>query len=141
MQGLVLGRDCIDGDSLRSKGLNKTNEVVGIGLIVVRIERTTRPRIVPHPIGQALHLHPLRTSPRRSHYLQVGIEGKYLFQDGDDIVRLVRIESEVLESGCVAKRIFRRREVRATDTDANITDAITLCARKGSRQESLSIGR
>jgi beta-phosphoglucomutase-like phosphatase (HAD superfamily) len=60
------------------ESLHEKNKVFCIRIIMVRVERTTRPGVIPHPVGKALHLHPLRTRPWRSHNLQVWIDGKYL---------------------------------------------------------------
>ena len=49
------------------------------------------------------------------------------------------MKAEVLKSGLVAKRVLCAREVRAPDADAGIADAVAVCARVGSGQESTSI--
>ena len=48
-------------------------------------------------VVHTLYLHPSWTSPGSSNNLQLWIDGQYLLEHGNDILRLVGIETEVLE--------------------------------------------
>ena len=140
IERLILRRDGINGDALGLECLDETHKIVGVCLVMVGIERAARPRIVANAVGEALHLHPLRARPRRSHYLEVRIDGKNLLEDGDDELRLVRVQTEVLKPRLVAERILGAGEVAAANADAGIAHAVALGGRIGSRQEGTAVG-
>ena len=141
VERLVLRSDSINGNTLLGKSLYEKNKVFCIRIIMVRVERTTRPGVIPHPVGKALHLHPLRTRPWRSHDLQVWIDGKYLLKNRNNILRLIRMQTKIFQTLFVTKRILCTREVRATYTDAGITDPVTFSPGICPRQECLTVGR
>ena len=108
VERLVLRRNGIDIDALLLHGSNELNEVLGIVLTIVRIQVTVGPRVERLLGVDIRNLHPFRTSPRSSDNLHVGIDSQNLLQNRDDILSLVAVETEVIESRLVAERILCR---------------------------------
>ncbi len=124
VERFVLRADGIDVDAVGFHGLNKLHEVVGIVLIVGRVE------VAAGPCGGVV-LHPAGCRPRRSDDFQVGVDGQYFLQNGYNIVGFIAMKGEMLESRSVAKCVDGAREVAAPYRDAGIAHSIAFCTRVG----------
>ena len=126
IERLVLRAHGIDGDALTRHGIDELDEIPGIRVAVGGIEMTIGPRIVCRQVCEALHFHPFGTRPRHGNNFERRVDSEYLFQYGDDIIRFIRLQSEVVQSLCVAQRVLGAGEVVAADGDAGIAHAVTL---------------
>ena len=136
---LVLWTNSIDIDALLLHGSDELYEVLGIVLAIVGIQVTVGPRIKRFLGFDISNLHPLRTSPWSSNNLYIRIDCQNFLKYWDNILCLIAIQTEVIKSGLIAQRVFSRREVVATDTDAGIAHTVAFGFRVGLLQESCTI--
>ena len=106
---------------------------------------TVGPRHVRLSGREVVHLHPLRTGPRRSDDLEVRIDGEDLLDDRNDVVFLITLQRKVLEQIIVgtfrvAERVLSAREVVASKGDAGIAHTVSIFRAVGLFEESLTVG-
>ena len=114
-------------------------------MVVVGVEVAAHPIVVGVLLLDIVHLHPSRATPRCTHHFQVGIDGQYLSEHGDDIVQLVGGEGEVINALYVATGVVvvgMGVEVATSYGHAHITISHSVLHAEGLTQQFLaSVGR